>query len=422
MFKLRIMTAGESHGRGLVGILEGFPANVPISHDEINHQLARRQLGYGRGGRMKIEQDQADVISGLRSGKTLGSPISVVIWNRDWENWQKKMDPWGANEDAEVLTAPRPGHADFAGWYKYRPGDIRNILERASARETAVRVALSAFCRQLLRTFGIEIMSHVVELGGVRSQFSPAPVDESVAPSAAELRDLNERADHSPVRCLDSEAERQMMEKIDHAMKTKDTVGGTFEIVVAGLPPGLGSHVHWDRRLDGLLAQALVSIPAIKGVEFGLGFGVARRLGSEVHDEFLPGSGKAVRRATNRAGGTEGGMTTGQPLVLRASMKPLPTLMRPLRTIDLSTGEQRVAFKERSDVCAVPAASVVGEATVAYVLAGAFCDKFGNDSLEEIRTNYEAYLAHLEGYGKPLPLWLHGQRQDHRSQATRCVA
>ena len=397
MTKLRLMTAGESHGRGLVGILEGFPANVPVNREEIDKQLARRQLGYGRGGRMKIEKDRAEVLSGVRSGKTLGSPISLVIWNRDWPNWQKKMDPWGPNEDAEVLTAPRPGHADYPGWYKYAAGDIRNILERASARETAVRVALSAFCRLLLRQFGIEIMSHVVEIGGAASSFSPAPVDSNRVPSAGELQELNARADQSPVRCLNPQAEHEMMAKIDHAMQTKDTVGGTFEIVVTGLPPGLGSHVHWDRRLDGILAQALVSIPAIKAVQFGLGLGVSKRYGSEVHDEFHVGPDGRVGRATNRAGGTEGGMTNGQPLVIRASMKPLPTLMRPLATVDLQSKEERQAFRERSDVCAVPAASVVGEAMVAYALADAFCDKFGNDSLEEIRANYEAYRARLDG-------------------------
>ncbi len=395
MSSLRLFTAGESHGRGLVGILEGFPANVPISPDEINHQLRRRQLGYGRGGRMKIERDQAEILSGLRSGKTLGSPISLVVWNRDWENWRGKMDPWAPNHEGPALTVPRPGHADYAGWMKYQPGDIRNVLERASARETAARVALSSFCRQLLSAFGVEVMSHVVEIGGVVSGASPAPLDQPVSITAAALRDLNEQADHSPVRCLDTDAERRMMEKIDQAAKSKDTVGGVFEIIVAGLPPGLGSHVHWDRRLDGLLAQALVSIPAIKGVEFGLGFGVAKRFGSEVHDELLPGPAGGVIRPTNRAGGTEGGMTTGQPLVIRASMKPIPTLTRPLRTVDLVSGEAREAFKERSDVCAVPAASVVGEAMVAYVLADAFCEKFGHDSLQEMRANYEAYIAHL---------------------------
>ncbi|MDZ7373215.1 MAG: chorismate synthase [candidate division KSB1 bacterium] len=392
--KLQMLTAGESHGRALVGILEGFPANVPVRKEDIDRQLARRQLGYGRGGRMKIERDQVEVLSGVRFGKTLGSPIALLIWNRDWPNWESLMDPWAPPAGYEPLVAPRPGHADFPGWFKYRHGDLRNVLERASARETAVRVALGAFCRLLLAQFGVELASHVVEVGGVRATHLP---DELLDPQRCEpriLAELNARADASPVRCLDPEAEKAMMEVIDKAREERDTVGGQFEIVAAGLPVGLGSHVHWERRLDGRIAQAVMSIPAIKAVEIGLGTQASGTLGSQAHDEILYEDGRFVRR-TNRAGGVEGGMTNGLPIVVRATMKPLPTLMQPLRTVDLVRREERRAIVERADVCAVPAASVVAESMLAFVLADALCEMFGNDSLEQMRSHYEAYRVQM---------------------------
>jgi chorismate synthase len=392
--KLRMFTAGESHGKALVGILEGFPANVPVRKDEIDRQLARRQRGYGRGGRMQIEQDEAQVLAGIRFGKTLGSPLALVIWNRDWPNWQEKMDPWEQHPNIEPLTAPRPGHADYPGWFKYRHRDLRNVLERASARETAARVALGAICRQLLQQFGVGVASHVIEIGGVRASHLPAELSDPRRCTPPVLNELNLRADQSPVRCLDPEAEERMKAAIDRAREEEDTLGGQFEVIAAGMPPGLGSHVHWERRLDARIAHAFMSIPAVKAVEIGLGTELAHVPGSQAHDEILLEAGRIVR-ATNRAGGLEGGMTNGLPIVVRATMKPLPTLMRPLRTVDLLRREERVAFTERGDVCAVPAASIVGEAMLAFVLADAFCEAFGNDSLEQMRINYEAYCVQM---------------------------
>ena len=381
----RFTTAGESHGRGLVGILEGMPAGLPVSAERVNAELKRRMGGYGRGARMKIESDQIEWLAGVRAGETLGSPIAMLVWNRDWEHCQDVMAPEadvvdrGAERRRQV-TRPRPGHADLAGSLKYDRQDARDILERASARETVARVACGAVCKLLLEQFGIEIGSHVAELGGVAAKYlSPLPSP------------LNEAADASPVRCLDPDAEREMIARIDAAKAAGDTLGGVVEVVALGAPVGLGSHVSWDRKLDGRLAQALMSIPAVKGVELGLGFEAARRKGSEVHDEILPG----LARATNRAGGTEGGMTTGEPLVLRVAMKPISTLMSPLKTVDLKTGAPAQAQSERSDVTAVPAMGVIAEAMVALVLAQALLEKFGGDALSEVKRNVAGYMAQV---------------------------
>src|SRR5437773_3562016 len=379
----RFTTAGESHGRGLVAVLEGIPAGLPLSAERVNAELKRRMGGYGRGARMKIEADQIEWLAGVRAGETLGSPIAMLVWNRDWEHWQDVMAPEadaGGSERRRQVTRPRPGHADLAGALKYDRQDARDILERASARETVARVACGAVCKVLLEQFGVEVGSYVVELGGVTAKYrSPLP-----AP-------LNAASDASPVRCLDPDAEQEMIARIDAAKAAGDTLGGVVEVIGLGLPVGLGSHVSWDAKLDGRLAQALMSIPAVKGVELGLGFEAARRKGSEVHDEILPG----LARATNRAGGTEGGMTTGEPLVARVAMKPISTLMAPLRTVDLKTGGPAQAQSERSDVTAVPAMGVIAEAMMALVLAQALLEKFGGDALSETKRNFEGYLAQV---------------------------
>ncbi|HJQ66938.1 MAG TPA: chorismate synthase, partial [Gemmatimonadales bacterium] len=374
---LRFTTAGESHGRGLVAVLEGVPAGLPVSAGPINAELKRRMAGYGRGARMKIEADEIEWLGGVRAGETIGAPIAMLVWNRDWTHWQDVMAPEASSPGEERrrrVTRPRPGHADLTGALKFDRADARDILERASARETAARVACGAVCKLLLGEFGIEIGSHVVELGGVTA----APVHPLPTP-------VNGRADQSPVRCLDPEAERAMIARIDAAKAAGDTVGGVVEVVAMGLPVGLGSHASWDTKLDGQLAQAVMSIPAVKGIEVGLGFEAARRPGSQVHDEILPG----FRRATNRAGGTEGGMTTGEALVLRAAMKPISTLMSPLATVDLASGAVAQAQSERSDVTAVPAMGVIAEAMTALVVARAMLEKFGGDSLSEMKRNVE---------------------------------
>ena len=393
---IRFTTAGESHGAALVAILEGMPAGVALLTEHVDAELARRQQGYGRGRRMQIERDAAEFLSGVRAGETLGSPIALLVRNRDWENWREIMDPAPhVGEESgdttlrrRAVTRPRPGHADLTGLVKYDRDDARDILERASARETTARVAAAAVCRRLLAAFGVEIGSHLVHLGGLD------------AARPAELpRPLNEAADRSPLRTLDPNAEAAMIERIDRAKRDGNTLGGVCEVVCDGLPVGLGSHVSWDRKLDGRLAAAVMSIPAVKGVEIGLGFEAARRHGSEVHDEIEPAPGRPlaanVRRRTNRAGGLEGGMTTGEPLVVRAAMKPISTLMRPLRTVDVATGEPAAAVAERSDVTAVPAMGVIAEAMVALVIADAFVEKFGGDSLSEMRRNHASYLARV---------------------------
>ena len=383
---LRYLTAGESHGPALTAVLEGMVAGVPISGKQVRAELARRRHGYGRGTRMKLEEDRLEILGGVRHGRTTGSPISLVVHNTEWPKWQRVMAV--EEEDAELedpaLTRPRPGHADLVGMQKYGFGDARSILERASARETAARVAIGAVCKAFLSLLGINVLSHVIEVGGVRSHTEDLPGADDL-----------ERIDASDLRTLDATAEEEMKRVIEDARRQGDTLGGVFEVITYGLPPGLGSHVHWDRRIDGLLAQALMSIHAIKGVEVGPGFEVARTPGSQAHDEIAWSPEGGYDRATIRSGGTEGGMTTGGPLRVRAAMKPLSSLARPLATIDVATKEEAVAITQRSDVCAVPAAGVVGEAMVAYVLAGAVLDKFGGDSLGETRRNLRGYLDDL---------------------------
>jgi chorismate synthase len=365
---LRFMTAGESHGRGLLVILEGMPAGVPVTEEEISAQLARRQHGYGRGGRMQIEQDRAEIYSGVMRGTTIGAPIGLVIGNKDWR------------KDEPPLTRPRPGHADLAGALKYHFDDVRRVLERSSARETVARVAAGAVCRCLLSQFGIALASHVVELGGIAVTRRP---DHPEAIPAL--------ADGSPLRCVDREAEAKMIAAVDEAKAKGDTLGGVFEVVVTGLPVGLGTYVHWDRRLDARLAQAMMSINAIKGVEIGEGFHEARLPGSAAHDEIFYEKERGFFRRTNQSGGTEGGMTTGEPLLVRVAMKPLSTLRSPLASVDIVTKERVEAAVVRSDVTAVPAAGVIGEAMAAYVLADALIEKFGGDSLDQMRVAYEAH-------------------------------
>ena len=390
---LRFTTAGESHGQALVSILEGMPAGLPLLVSHVDVELARRQQGYGRGRRMQIEQDTAELLSGVRAGETLGGPIAMLVRNRDWKNWQEIMDPAPRAEDANgarrrAVTRVRPGHADLTGLLKYDREDARDILERASARETTARVAAGAIARRLLSELGVTIGSHLVHLGGVDAR-RPDPL-----PSP-----LNAAADASQLRTLDPEAEREMIARIDAAKRAGNTLGGICEVVADGLPVGLGSHVSWDRKLDGRLGAAIMSIPAVKGVEIGMGFQTARVTGAEVHDEITlaPGRTRAgnVRRTSNRAGGLEGGMTTGEPLVIRVAMKPISTLMRPLGTVDVATGEAASAVAERSDVTAVPAMGVIAEAMTALVLADAMLEKFGGDSLSEIQRNLDGYLSHV---------------------------
>jgi chorismate synthase len=391
---LRFTTAGESHGQALVSVLEGVPAGLPLLAEHVNTDLGRRQQGYGRGRRMQIERDTAEFLSGVRAGETIGSPIAMLIHNRDWKNWQEIMDPAPRDTDADntlrrrAVTRVRPGHADLTGILKYDRDDARDILERASARETTARVAAGAIARRLLAELGVSVGSHLVHLGGV----------DCVRP--AELPDdLNAASDESQLRTLDADAERQMIERIDAAKKDGNTLGGICEVVLRGLPVGLGSHVSWDRKLDGRIGAAMMSIPAVKGVEIGMGFGTTRVTGAEVHDEIEPAPGRTragnVRRPTNNAGGLEGGMTTGEPLVIRVAMKPISTLMRPLGTVDVATGGPAKATAERSDVTAVPAMGVIAEAMAALVLADAMLEKFGGDSLGEIQRNLDGYLSHL---------------------------
>ena len=386
---LRFTTAGESHGPALLSILEGIPAGLPLLAEHVNTELARRQHGYGRGRRMQIERDEIEFLAGVRAGETLGSPIAMLIRNRDWETWREIMDPAPQEGDPELrqraVRRPRPGHADLTGVLKYARDDARDILERASARETTARVAAAAVCKRLLDEFGIRVGSHVVHLGGVDAR------RPDTFPS-----DLASAADASPLRTLDADAEREMVARIDRAKREGNTLGGVCEVVCDGLPVGLGSHVSWDRKLDGRLAAAIMSIPAVKGVEIGLGFEAARRQGAEVHDEIIPAQSPRtghVRRLTNRAGGLEGGMTTGEPLVVRVAMKPISTLMRPLGTIDLDSGGRAEAVAERSDVTAVPAMGVIAEGMVAFVVAQAFLEKFGGDSLAETRRNHDSYVS-----------------------------
>jgi chorismate synthase len=388
---LRFTTAGESHGPALVSILEGMVAGLPLLAADVDIDLARRQQGYGRGRRMKIESDQAEFLSGVRAGETLGSPIAMLIHNRDWKNWQEIMDPAPRDTDPErkrAVTRPRPGHVDLSGMLKYDRDDARDVLERASARETTARVAAGAICRRFLSEFGITLGSHIVHLGGVDAR-RPDKMP----------RDLNAAADVSPLRTLDSTAETEMIARIDAAKTDGNTLGGIAEVICDGVPVGLGSHVSWDRKLDGRLAAAIMSIPAVKAVEIGLGVESARRKGSDVHDEIDADNGNlkagGVRRRTNRAGGMEGGVSNGEQIVVRAAMKPISTLMRPLGTIEMKTREPAQAVAERSDVTAVPAMGVIAEAMTAFVVAQAVLEKFGGDSLGETRRNYDSYIQSL---------------------------
>jgi len=389
---LRLTTAGESHGPALLAILEGMVAGLPLLAADVDADLARRQQGYGRGRRMKIEHDAVEFLGGVRAGQTLGSPIAMRIANLDWKNWEEIMDPAPREGDPaprkRAITRPRPGHVDLSGVLKYDRTDARDMLERASARETAARTAAGAVCRRFLREFDIRIASHVIHLGGIDAKL-PHPLPD----------DLNRAADASPLRTLDAEAERAMVAAIDAAQKSGNTLGGIVEVICWGAPVGLGAHVSWDRKLDGRLAAAIMSIPAVKGVEIGPGFENARKSGAEVHDEIELAAGHAragnVRRRTNRAGGMEAGVTNGEAIVLRAAMKPISTLMRPLATVDFATGEAAQAVAERSDVTAVPAMGVIAEAMTAFVVAQAMLEKFGGDSLGETKRNYDGYVAHI---------------------------
>lgn len=375
---LRFLTAGESHGKGLVAIVEGIPAGLSLSEDYIASDLKRRQGGYGRGGRMQIEKDRAEIISGVRHGLTIGSPISLLIWNKDWENWQENMSISPIEGEIDPVTKLRPGHADLAGVAKYNFDDIRPILERASARETTGRVAVGAIARRFLEEFGIEIHSHVTTIGGCWAGVSD-PIDW-------------EKVESSPVRCADDEVEKEMIAAIDSAREAGDSLGGTFEVIADGVPIGLGSHVQWDRRIDGKIAQAIMSIHAVKSVEVGAGLALADLRGSEAHDVIEPG----FVRPTNWAGGIEGGMTNGQPVVVQAAVKPIATISSPLPSIDLKTGEKVLAHFERADTCIVPAAGVIGEAMLGIILAEECLQKFGGDHIKETVRNYRGYIASLK--------------------------
>ncbi len=427
MTTLRYITAGESHGRALIGIIEGIPSGISLSKKDIDRDLKRRQGGYGRGGRMKLESDHAEIMSGVRWGKTIGSPISILVENKDWSNWKEVMSsdnpslppvskvipPHTPLEKGGLVTRPRPGHADLSGAVKYDHHDIRNILERSSARETAMRVALGAIAKKFLSEFDIKIGSYVIQVGKIQD----ARYKMQDTRSEKELLKTCEKAEKSPVRCPDEETSKKMMVLIEKAIKEGNSLGGIFEVFVTGAPVGLGSHVQWDRRLEGRLAQALMSIQAIKGVEVGLGFEIGRKFGSEVMDEIFytpphPPLAKGENRGgniselgitgfyrkTNYAGGIEGGITNGMPIILRAAMKPIPTLRKPLRSIDIITKEPVEAAYERSDVCAVPAAGVIGEAMVALTVTEAFLEKFGGDSIAETRRNYDSYVNYIKNF------------------------
>lgn len=404
MFKY--ITAGESHGPEVTAVVKSLPAGLKIDIEKINDELFRRQQGYGRGGRMKIESDKVNITSGLRSGLTLGTPLTMRIENKDWKNWQKVMSPDGSNEDAERLTNPRPGHADLPGALKYNFKDLRNVLERASARETAARTAVGAVAKQFLQEMNIKIYSHVVQIGNIvsdswaeiekKEKFKMELSEDNSNSSAEKIKKYFQKVEKSPLRCGSENKTEEMIELINAWRAEGDSVGGVFEIIIRNMPVGVGSHVHWDYKLDSKLAGALMSIQAIKGVEIGAGFTAAASPGSKVHDEIFYSREKGFYRNTNNAGGLEGGISNGEEIVLRLAMKPIPTLAKPLHTADLITKEERQAAKERSDVCAVPSASVVGEAVSAAVIAESICKKFGGDSMEEIKRNYNSYLEYLK--------------------------
>jgi chorismate synthase len=399
MATLRYLTAGESHGKALIGILEGIPSGLSLSAEDINRDLGRRQMGYGRGGRMKIESDHAEILSGVRWGKTIGSPITLLIENKDYRNWLKGMSPY-AEDDGSIpaVTRPRPGHADLTGAIKYYHHDMRNVLERSSARETAVRVALGAVAKKFLQAFHITIGSFVIQIGTIRVKGLRDKGVKGSSESSRTLESIFKKAEKSPVRCPDEQAAKKMTTLIDRIMKSGDSLGGVFEVFATGVPAGLGSYIQWDRRLDGRLAQALMSIQAIKGVEAGLGFEMSKRSGSEVMDEIFYSHHYGYYRKTNNAGGMEAGMTDGMPIILRAAMKPIPTLRRPLRSIDITTKKPVEAAYERSDICAVPAAGVIGEAMVALTITEAFLEKFGGDSMKEIQQHYDSYVRHIKEF------------------------
>lgn len=379
---IRFLTAGESHGKALLAILEGVPASLPITLAYINAHLLRRQKGIGRGKRMEIERDEVEILSGVRGGKTLGSPIALLIKNRDWENWKETMDPEKLLTEVK-FTRPRPGHADLAGGIKFQHRDLRNVLERASARETAARVAVGAIARRMLEEFGILIFSQTIQIGSVKIE--------------SDKTDLS-RIEESPLRCADAKAEREMISLIQKAQSNKDTLGGVFEVVAQGVPPGVGSYTHWEKRLDAMLAGAVMSIPGVKGVEIGEGFYCASNYGSSVHDQIYWSKERGYYRETNRAGGIEGGVSNGEDIVVRGAMKPIPTLGKPLMSVDIDSKELTPSQSERADVCVVPSAGVVGEAVVAIVLASAIQEKFGGDTVQELKENLESYLKRVAKY------------------------
>jgi len=389
MAPLRLITAGESHGPGLTCIVEGLPAGLELDAEAIGRDMQRRQLGHGRGGRMKIERDSAQVTGGVRHGRTLGSPVALQVANRDYANWEERMNPWPVDADVPEVHLPRPGHADLVGTQKYGLSDVRNVLERASARETAARVAGGALAKAFLRVLGVQVLSHVVQIGTVH------------APARADLRAEDfEGVDEDPVRCLDPDASRAMVDHINAQRKANESIGGVFEVIAFGVTPGLGSHVSFEERLDGVLAGAICSIQAVKGVSLGDAFEVAGLPGSQAHDEIFWSQERGYYRETNRAGGLEGGMTTGLPLVVRGAMKPLPTLTQPLRSVDIETKEPTQALRERTDSCTVPAAGVVGEAMVAFVLADAYRRKFGGDHIDDVVASVRAYEERI-GFIRP---------------------
>ena len=381
---LRMITAGESHGPGLTTIVEGLPAGLELDRAALDRDMARRQLGHGRGGRMKIEKDTVEVTSGVRHGRTLGGPIALRVANRDYANWEERMNPWPVETEVPEVHLPRPGHADLVGTWKYRLTDVRNVLERASARETAARVAGGTLAKAFLRTLGVEVVSHVVQIGPVRASL---PDDLSLA--------MFDGVDDDPVRCLDPEASAAMVEHINVQRKANESIGGVFEVRVFGLVPGLGSHVSWEERLDGRLAGALASIQAVKGVGLGEGFDLAGKPGSHAHDEIFYDDERGFYRETNHSGGLEGGMTTGEQLVARVALKPIPTLTKPLRSVDIDTLEPAQALRERTDSCVVPAGGVVGEAMVAHVLASAYRDKFGGDHIDDVLEAVDRYTERI---------------------------
>jgi chorismate synthase len=380
-----MITAGESHGPGLTCVLEGLPAGIELSPEDLNRDMARRQLGHGRGGRMKIERDAAEVTGGVRHGRTLGGPVALQVRNRDYANWEERMSPWPVDAEIEEVHLPRPGHADLVGTQKYKHSDVRNILERASARETAARVAGGGLCKAFLAALGVQVRSHVIQIASVH-----APERET----ALSLADFD-AVDESPVRCLDAEATRAMVAEINTLRKANESLGGVFEVQAFGLVPGLGSHVSWEERLDGRLAMAILSIQAMKGVSIGEGFRIAGVPGSQAHDEIFYSEQHGYVRETNRSGGLEGGMTSGEPLIVRGAMKPLPTLTKPLRSVDIATHDPGAALRERTDSCTVPAAGVVGEAMVALVLTDAYRAKFGGDHIDDVRQALDAYRERI---------------------------